>query len=54
MTINGIEEMKLKVDGALPLISAIIDKIGLAERIDNHLEIDQSNRIVPQVKLSKR
>ena len=36
----------MRVDGALPLLSAICDKIGLDDRIDDQVDNDQSNRIV--------
>lgn len=50
MVSNSIKEVlnRLKVcrDGALPLISAICDKIDLAGRIDLKVEANQDNRIV--------
>lgn len=50
MVSNGIKEVlnRLRVcsDGALPLISAICDKIDLARRIDLKVDVNQDNRIV--------
>jgi transposase len=44
--ISVLDKVKVRVDGALPLLSAICDTIGLADRIDNHVGKDQSERIV--------
>ena len=46
MGISVLDKVKVRVDGALPLLSAICDRIGLADRIDNHVGKDQSERIV--------
>lgn len=46
MTINAFDKIRLFVDGALPLLSAICDKVGLANTIDSHIDKDQNNRII--------
>lgn len=44
--ISSIDKVKTYVDGALPILSAICEKIRLAENIDDNIDSDQSNRIV--------
>lgn len=46
MPINVLDKFKVCIDGALPLLSAMCDKVGLKDRIDAQIESDQSNRIV--------
>jgi len=46
VAINVLDKIRVCVDGALPLLSAICDRIGLANRIDDHIDDDQKSRIV--------
>ncbi|MCT4509591.1 MAG: DUF4277 domain-containing protein [Tepidibacter sp.] len=39
-------KVKMYVDGALPLLSAILDKINFVQRIDNQINQNQENRII--------
>lgn len=46
MAINVSDKFKVCIDGALPLLSAMCDKVGLADRIDTQIKNDQNNRII--------
>ncbi|MGI6427296.1 MAG: DUF4277 domain-containing protein [Natronincolaceae bacterium] len=46
MAINVSDRFKTCMDGTLPLLSAMCDKVGLTDRIDAQIESDQNNRIV--------
>lgn len=46
MAINVSDKFKVCIDGALPLLSAMCDKVGLKNRIDSQIQNDQNNRIV--------
>jgi len=46
-------ESRYVIDGALPLLSAICDKINLVNIIDGHIANDQDNRIISTGKAIK-
>ncbi len=46
MAINVSDKFKICIDGVLPLLSAMCDKVGLKDRIDAQIESEQNNRIV--------
>jgi transposase len=53
VVINNLDQIKICIDGALPLLSAICDKINLVNIIDGHIDNDQDNRIISTGKAIK-